>query len=100
MTPTMESEHNDCVRRQQVVEMMKEEGLQPNTYCMNSLMGVSVRARRLNTALEIFRQMERDGIPRDVVSAGCTVHSYARRSALRLATRHSRKCVRCVVLYR
>lgn len=48
--------------------MMKQAGLRPNTYCMNSLMAVSVNARQPNTALEIFKEMERDGIPRDVVS--------------------------------
>ena len=47
---------------------MKEAGLRPSTYCMNSLMAVSVNARQPNTALEIFKEMERDGIPRDVVS--------------------------------
>ena len=47
---------------------MKQAGVPPNTYCMNSLMAVSVQARQPNTALEIFQEMERDGIPRDVVS--------------------------------
>ena len=47
---------------------MKQAGVPPNTYCMNSLMAVSVQARQPNTALEIFKEMERDGIPRDVVS--------------------------------
>lgn len=47
--------------------MMKDAGLRPNTYCMNSLMAVNVQARQPNTALEIFKEMERDGIPRDVV---------------------------------
>eukprot|EP00903_Cladosiphon_okamuranus_P009597 g9136.t1 len=50
------------------VQMMKEAGLRPNTYCMNSLMAVNVHARQPNTALEIFKEMGRDGIPRDVVS--------------------------------
>lgn len=49
--------------------MMKDAGLRPNTYCMNSLMAVNVQARQPNTALEIFKEMERDGIPRDVVRA-------------------------------
>lgn len=31
-------------------------------------MSVSVDARQPNTALDVFREMERDGIPRDVVS--------------------------------
>lgn len=53
----------------QALEMMKEAGVRPNTYCMNSVMGVSVQARQPNTALEIFKEMEKDGIPRDVVSA-------------------------------
>ena len=48
--------------------MMKDAGLRPNTYCMNSLMAVNVQARQPNTALEIFKEMERDGITRDVVS--------------------------------
>ena len=52
----------------QAIRMMKEAGLRPNTYCMNSLMAVNVQARKPNTALEIFKEMERDGIPRDVVS--------------------------------
>lgn len=52
----------------QTLEMMKEAGVPPNTYCMNSIMGVSVQARQPNTALEVFKEMERDGIPRDVVS--------------------------------
>ncbi|CAM9270052.1 unnamed protein product, partial [Hapterophycus canaliculatus] len=50
------------------LQMMKDAGLRPNTYCMNSLMAVNVQARQPNTALEIFKEMERDGIPRDVVS--------------------------------
>ncbi len=50
--------------------MMKEAGLRPNTYCMNSLMAVNVQAKQPNTALEIFKEMERDGIPRDVVREG------------------------------
>lgn len=52
----------------QAVQMMKDAGLRPNTYCMNSLMAVNVQARQPNTALEIFKEMERDGIPWDVVS--------------------------------
>ena len=52
----------------QAIELMKQAGVPPNTYCMNSLMAVSVQARQPNTALEIFQEMERDGIPRDVVS--------------------------------
>lgn len=51
----------------QAVQMMKDAGLRPNTYCMNSLMAVNVQARQPNTALEIFKEMERDGIQRDVV---------------------------------
>lgn len=54
--------------RCQAIELMKQAGVPPNTYCMNSLMAVSVQARQPNTALELFKEMERDGIPRDVVS--------------------------------
>eukprot|EP00752_Nemacystus_decipiens_P010169 g9062.t1 len=50
------------------IEMMKDAGLRPNTMCMNALMAVNVQARRPNTALEIFNEMERDGVPWDVVS--------------------------------
>lgn len=46
---------------------MKQYGVKPTTYCMNSVMAVSVLARRPNTALDLFKEMKRDGIPRDVV---------------------------------
>ena len=65
----------------QAVQMMKDAGLKPNTYCMNSLMAVNVQARQPNTALEIFKEMERDGIPRDVVR-GRFCRVYARSLAL------------------
>lgn len=51
----------------QILQMMKDAGVTPNTMCMNSLMAVNVQAKQPNTALEIFKEMERDGVPRDVV---------------------------------
>lgn len=60
--------------------MMKKAGIQPSTYCINSLMAVSVKARQPNTALEIFQEMKTDGIPRDVVSLGCVSVSMISRS--------------------
>lgn len=59
-----------CVPRcliAQALTLMKEKGVPPSTYTMNSLMGVSVQARQPNTALEVFRDMEREGVKRDVV---------------------------------
>lgn len=77
----------------QALEMMKEAGVRPNTYCMNSVMGVSVQARQPNTALEIFKEMEKDGIPRDVVSAYvqtmCRPPSASTRSTSATLCRHS-----------
>lgn len=58
----------------QALEMMKENGVPPNTYCMNSVMAVSVQARQPNTALDVFKEMEREGISRDVVSS-CSLTS-------------------------
>ncbi|CBJ27793.1 pentatricopeptide repeat-containing protein, putative [Ectocarpus siliculosus] len=52
----------------EAVQMMKEAGLRPDTYCMNSVMAVNVQARQPNAALKIFEEMKRDDIPRDVVS--------------------------------
>lgn len=48
---------------------MKESGVKPDTFCMNSLMGVVLQAVQPNTALEIFKNMEADGIQRDLVRA-------------------------------
>lgn len=56
-----------CVLSVQAVQMMKEAGLRPDTYCMNSVMAVNVQARQPNAALKIFEEMKRDDIPRDVV---------------------------------
>ncbi|CAM9180861.1 unnamed protein product [Ectocarpus sp. 4 AP-2014] len=55
-------------RANEAVQMMKEAGLRPDTYCMNSVMAVNVQARQPNAALKIFEEMKRDNIPRDVVS--------------------------------
>lgn len=47
--------------------MMRDAGLKPSTICINSLMSVNVQARQPGTALEIFKEMEKDGVPRDLV---------------------------------
>lgn len=67
--------HSSLVVMYQALDTMKQTGMVPDTYCMNSLMAVGVAARQPNTALEIFREMANDGIARDVVSARwhCTV---------------------------
>lgn len=51
----------------QTIELMRKEGLKVSTQCMNTLMGVCVQAREPNTALQVFRSMDEEGIPKDMV---------------------------------
>lgn len=48
---------------------MRREGLEVTTECMNALMGVCVQAREPNTALDVFKSMDAEGIRKDLVSS-------------------------------